>query len=41
MSLQANQYDVEVQAIDGRGSAMSKKVKEQAFDAARAPVAGW
>jgi Ca-activated chloride channel family protein len=41
MSRQANQYDVEVQAIDGRGSAMSTKVKEQAFDAARAPVAGW
>jgi hypothetical protein len=41
ISKQALEYDDEVRAISGRGSAMSKKVKEQAFDAARAPVAGW
>jgi hypothetical protein len=30
-----------VSAISGRGSAASKKLKERAFDAVRAPVAGW
>ncbi|TMA25782.1 MAG: VWA domain-containing protein [Deltaproteobacteria bacterium] len=37
----ANEYDGEVSAISGRGSAASKKLKERTFDAVRAPVAGW
>lgn len=37
----ANEYDGEVNAISGRGSAASKKLKERAFDAVRAPVSGW
>lgn len=38
---QASDYERDVSAIDAPGSAASKKVKERAFDAVRAPVAGW
>jgi Ca-activated chloride channel family protein len=34
-------YEAGVGAIDGAGSAASKKLKQRAFDAVRAPVAGW
>jgi Ca-activated chloride channel family protein len=41
MSHAAGEYDAAVNAIDGRGGAASKALKEKAFDAVRAPVAGW
>jgi Ca-activated chloride channel family protein len=34
-------YERDVQQIDQPGGAASKKLKEKAFDAVRAPVAGW
>jgi hypothetical protein len=41
ISLAAAQYEGEVKAIDAPGDAASKKLKARAFDAVRAPVAGW
>jgi Ca-activated chloride channel family protein len=37
----ADEYDRGVSAIDAPGGAASKTVKQKAFDAVRAPVAGW
>jgi Ca-activated chloride channel family protein len=37
----SGQYQTGVSSIDARGDAASKKLKENLFDAARAPVAGW
>ena len=37
----AAQYESGVQAIQSNGDAAAKKVKEKAFDAVRAPAAGW
>jgi Ca-activated chloride channel homolog len=37
----ATEYERLVEAIDAPGGAASKKVKARAFDAVRAPVAGW
>ena len=41
ISLVATQYERDVKAIDAPGDAASKKLKARAFDAVRAPVAGW
>jgi len=41
VTAQEREYERDVAAIDGRGSAASKSVKQKAFDAVRAPVAGW
>ena len=41
MHSKADEYRDDVQAIEGAGSAAGKRLKEKAFDAARAPVAGW
>ncbi|HUJ24943.1 MAG TPA: hypothetical protein VLW85_02920, partial [Myxococcales bacterium] len=38
---EAAQYDMDISVIDAPGSAASKLVKQKAFDAVRAPVAGW
>jgi len=37
----AAEYETDVGAIEGAGSAASKKLKQRVFDAVRAPVAGW
>jgi Ca-activated chloride channel homolog len=37
----ADAYETGVTAIDSAGDAASKRVKSKAFDAVRAPVAGW
>ena len=37
----AESYETGVMAIDSAGDAASKKLKAKAFDAVRAPVAGW
>jgi Ca-activated chloride channel family protein len=41
VAAQADSYDKDVSAISRAGDASAKKLKERAFDAARAPVAGW
>jgi Ca-activated chloride channel family protein len=41
MKLAAGEYERGVVEIDSSGGAASKKVKQKAFDALRAPVAGW
>jgi len=35
------EYETGVMTIDSAGDAASKKLKAKAFDAVRAPVAGW
>jgi len=37
----AAEYETDVGAIEGAGSAASKKLKQRVFDAVRAPVSGW
>ena len=37
----ASEYEIGVDAIQSSGDAAAKKVKEKAFDAVRAPAAGW
>ncbi|MGZ6125828.1 MAG: vWA domain-containing protein [Myxococcales bacterium] len=37
----ADEYERDVAAIDAAGGMASKKLKQRAFDALRAPVAGW
>jgi len=37
----SSEYQAGVSNIDARGDAASKKIKENLFDVARAPVAGW
>ena len=41
VSEQAHDYAIEVDTIDAPGGAASKALKQKAFDAVRAPVAGW
>ena len=41
VKLSAEEYQSGVAEIDAPGSAASKKLKQKAFDALRAPVQGW
>jgi hypothetical protein len=41
MQMVADGYETGVMTIDSAGDAASKKLKAKAFDAVRAPVAGW
>jgi len=41
MEKAADTYEEDVVTIDSKGGAASKKLKQKAFDAVRAPVAGW
>ena len=38
---QADEYDANISVIDAPGAPAAKAVKQKAFDAVRAPVAGW